>query len=383
VIRSAGPARKPLAIDAPTAVGVLVRILTRGPIARIDVTRQLRLSAASVTKAVATLMDHGLVTMAEDQTVAPTSPGRPARALRVVPESLLAIGVSVSAGRLVAAATTLRAGVLHVVEDNVSGSSPAELCAAIGRAVRDLRGELGDQTARIGGIGIAVDGSPADGFAGFEGLVRAEFEGERVLVVNAMHAHALTEEWFGAAVGLGTFAVVSVGPQVRCAVFANGGIVSGPHGDGALGRMPSGGSDVDSVVSTGAILGAARRAVGNRRLSLAKARILAQESDPRLTPVLAAAGTALGQATGTVAAITGLELVVVTGDFLTESLELHAALGAAFTPLANGAALVIRSQRPEDTARAAAATVLRHIIESGFRTEAGTVKAFTPGSSPG
>ncbi|HET6739738.1 MAG TPA: hypothetical protein VFH76_12415, partial [Kribbella sp.] len=285
-----------------------------------------------------------------------------------------------SAGRLVATVTTLRAGVLHVVEDCVSGSSPAEHCAAISRAVRELRGELGDRAARIGGIGVAVDGPPDDGF---EAMVRAEFDGERVLVVNAMHAQALTEEWFGAAVGLGTFAVVSVGPQVRCAVFANGGIVTGPHGDGALGRMPFGASDVDSVASTGAILGAAGRAVGNRRLTLAKARTLAQESDPRLTPVLTAAGKALGQAAGTVAAVAGLELVVVTGDFLTESLDLHAALGAAFTPLAGSAALVIRSQRPEDTARAAAATVLRHIIESGFRTEAGTVKAFTPGPSPG
>lgn len=366
MIKSAGPARKPLAIDAPTAVSVLVRILTRGPIARIDVTRQLRLSAASVTKAVATLMDHGLVTTAEDQTVAPASPGRPARALRVVPESLLAVGVAVSAGRLLATVTTLRAGVLHVVEDAAPGS-PAELCAAIGRAVRDLRGKLGDQAARIGGIGIAVDGPPDDGF---EAFVRAELVGDRVLVVNAMHAHALTEEWFGAAVGLGTFAVVSVGPQIRCAVFANGGIVTGPHGDGALGRMPSGESDVDSIGSTDAILSAARRAVANRRLSLAKARILAQEGDPRLTPVLAAAGTALGQAAGTVAAIAGLELVVVTGDFLTESLDLHAALSAAFTPLADSTALVIRSPRPEDTARAAAATVLRHIIENGFRTEA-------------
>ncbi|MEV6282482.1 ROK family protein [Kribbella sp. NPDC051770] len=372
--------RKPLALDSPTAVNVLVRILTRGPIARIDVTRQLQLSPASVTKAVTTLMDHGLVTLAEDRTVAPAAPGRPARALRVVPESLLALGIAVQPGRLVATLTSLRAGVLHRTEYGLPGSTPETVAVAVGRLVRGLRTSLGDAMANVGGIGVVLDGVVGDervrsGQLGWRDVafpqrLRSELPDDVVVVANDVHALAQAEEWFGSAIGMPTFAVVSVGDRVRSALFANGGVVGGPSGDGALGRMVVGSAELDDVASTSAILAAVRTAVGDPRLGRDDALALARDSDPRVTAALTAAGTALGEAAGAVAALAGPELVLVTGDFVTDSVELHAALRAAFAHrverLGYSCALVVRSQGPEDFARAGSAAVLRHLIQHGL-----------------
>jgi predicted NBD/HSP70 family sugar kinase len=374
--------RKPLALDSPTAVNVLVRILTRGPIARIDVTRQLQLSAASVTKAVTTLMDHGLVTLAEDRTVAPAAPGRPARALRVVPESLLALGIAVRRDRLFATVTSLRAGILHRTEYGLAGSSPETVAVAIGKLVRGLRTTLGDEMAGLGGIGVVLDGVVGDervrsaelGWrdVAFLARLRAELPDDQVVVANDVHAVALAEEWFGAAIGMRSFAVVSVGARVRCALLANGGVVGGPSGDGALGRtvVSSTGTELDAVASTTAILAAIRTAVGDPQLNVVDALALARAGDPRLTAALTEAGTALGDAAATVVAIAGPEVVLVTGDFVTDSTDLHTALRTAFTErveqLGQTCSLVVRSQDPNDFARAAAAILLRHLIQNGL-----------------
>jgi predicted NBD/HSP70 family sugar kinase len=202
--------------------------------------------------------------------------------------------------------------------------------------------------------------------------LRAELPDDEVVVANDVHALALAEEWFGAAIGMKTFAVVSVGARVRSALFANGGPVSGSSGDGALGRtvVSSTGTDLDAVASMTAILAAARTAVGNPQLSMDEALALARDGDPRLTAAATTAGTALGEAAATVVAIAGAELILVTGDFVTDSTDLHTALRAAFAhrveQLSYSCSLVVRSQGPEDFARAGSAAVLRHLIQHGL-----------------
>jgi predicted transcriptional regulator len=70
---------------------VLTRILTQGPIPRVEIARRTGLSQAAVTKAVAPLIDAGFVT---DQAAAPVEGdsqlgiGRPVSPLTVVPSSV-------------------------------------------------------------------------------------------------------------------------------------------------------------------------------------------------------------------------------------------------------------------------------------------------------
>ena len=53
---------RPLPLATPAGVEVLTRILTQGPIPRVEIARRTGLSQAAVTKAVAPLIEAGFVT---------------------------------------------------------------------------------------------------------------------------------------------------------------------------------------------------------------------------------------------------------------------------------------------------------------------------------
>src|SRR4051794_14426224 len=85
---------RPLPLATPAGVAVLTRILTQGPIPRVEIARRTGLSQAAVTKAVAPLIEAGFVT---DQPVGVPADevgrvelgiGRPVSPLTVVPDSV-------------------------------------------------------------------------------------------------------------------------------------------------------------------------------------------------------------------------------------------------------------------------------------------------------
>ena len=87
---------------------MLTRILTQGPIPRVEIARRTGLSQAAVTKAVAPLIEAGFVT---DQPAVPAEVenqlgiGRPVSPLTVVRNSVSVIGLKVTPTALIGVTT--------------------------------------------------------------------------------------------------------------------------------------------------------------------------------------------------------------------------------------------------------------------------------------
>lgn len=118
----------------------------------------------------------------------------------------------------------------------------------IATAIGEVAGELGHARGRPIGIGVAgcvtlsgvVRGSPnLPGLAGSaieRGLGRAL--GERVVVDNDAHCHALAEAWIGAAMRTPTFLLVTLGSGIGSGVVVGGKVYRGATGYGCeLGHM--------------------------------------------------------------------------------------------------------------------------------------------------
>ena len=89
----------------------LVRLLVHGPASRADLARQLRLSAATLTRISRSLEEGDLVRPAENSV--PQRLGRPSQAMDVNVDAAHLIGIKLSAGDLNLVRTDMRSTVLN------------------------------------------------------------------------------------------------------------------------------------------------------------------------------------------------------------------------------------------------------------------------------
>ncbi|HZX03725.1 ROK family transcriptional regulator, partial [Kribbella sp.] len=205
---------------------MLTKILTQGPIPRVEIARRTGLSQAAVTKAVAPLIETGFVTDAPVGEEGQLGIGRPVSPLTVVPSSVSVIGVKVTPTSLIGVTTDFTAGILNIRHEELDSTDPDVVIDRLADHVKALIGALKTGTAMAGplaGIGIAVSGdvdathgvvrdSP---LMGWRGVPVAELLGKRVrvpiLVSNDVRALTVAEHWFGAGVNADSFAVVTIG----------------------------------------------------------------------------------------------------------------------------------------------------------------------------
>lgn len=373
---------------------MLTRILTQGPIPRVEIARRTGLSQAAVTKAVAPLIETGFVT---DQ--APPADGdnqvgigRPVSPLTVVPSSVSVIGVKVTPTGLIGVATDFTAGILEVRHEELDGTDPDLVIERLGDHVKALIAALKSGTAVAGplaGIGVAVSGDvdTAHGLVrdsplmGWRGVPVAELLGKRVrlpiVVSNDVRALTVAEHWFGVGVNADSFAVVTIGTGIGCGLYINGEVVSGAYGvSGELGHLPLAPGDlictcgrrgcVETVASSDAILARIRDTTGQADLDLAGAVDLAHEGNRRAREAFDRAGEVIGSALAAMVNLVGPELVVIAGEGVAEYDLYEERMRRAFAEHAFGAAgdcrLMLRSHTFDDWARGAAATVLRSYV---------------------
>ncbi|MET9313220.1 ROK family transcriptional regulator [Kribbella sp. NPDC003505] len=375
----------------PAGVEVLTKILTQGPIPRVEIARRTGLSQAAVTKAVAPLMESGFVT---DQ-AAPTDGdgqlgiGRPVSPLTVVPSSVSVIGVKVTPTSLIGVTTDFTAGILNVRHDPLDDTDPEAVIDQLAEHVKALIAALKSGTAIAGplaGIGIAVSGDvdAAHGVVrdsplmGWRGVPVAELLGQRVrvpiVVSNDVRALTVAEHWFGVGVNADSFAVVTIGSGIGCGLYINGEVVSGAYGvSGELGHLPLAPGDlvctcgrrgcVETVASSDAILARTRETTGRADLDLAGAIKLAHEGDKHAREAFDRAGEVIGSALAAMVNLVGPELVMIAGEGVAEYDLYEERMRRAFAEHAFGAAgncrLMLRSHTFDDWARGAAATVIR------------------------
>lgn len=377
--------------QAPATVLVLRTMLAHGPLTRAEVVRRTGLSSGAVTKAAAPLLDDGWIV----ELGRPTGDhltGRPATLVAVRPERASFVGVKVTADEAIGVLTDLTATPIGTRRSTLDSRDVDSVVATIARLVRRLTGQ---DHAPVHGLGVTISGdvdrptgtvhhSP---FLDWHGIPLARLvetaTGIPTLIENDVRALAVAEQWFGAGAGLSSFALVTVGTGIGCAMSIDGRVVSGAHGvAGEVGHLPLGGLDrmctcgnrgcVEAVASTQAIVEQARQATGDPDLTMARAVKLAHDGDPAVRAVFTRAGHAVGLAMASVANLIGPERIIISGEGVSAYDLFADQIRQTFTARAFGAAkdceLIVRPLPFEEWARGGAAVAAQLLVTPGRRS---------------
>ncbi|WP_433164106.1 ROK family transcriptional regulator [Kribbella sp. CA-247076] len=372
---------------------MLTRILTQGPIPRVEIARRTGLSQAAVTKAVAPLIEAGFVT---DQPATPAEAesqlgiGRPVSPLTVIRNSISVIGLKVTPTALIGVTTDFTAGIRTVRHRPLDDPTPATVIEQLAELAKELIAAADTTTGPLIGIGVAVSGD-VDGkhgvvrhspLMGWRDVAVADLMARHVkvpvVVTNDVRALTVAEHWFGVGVDADSFAVVTIGSGIGCGLYINGEVVSGAYGvSGELGHLPLAPGDlvctcgrrgcVETVASSDAILSRTRETTGKPDLDLAGAIKLAHEGDAHAREAFDRAGEVIGSALAAMVNLVGPELVVIAGEGVADYDLYEERMRQAFQAHAFGAAgkgrLMLRSHTFDDWARGAAATVIRSYVK--------------------
>lgn len=360
-------------------------VLTHGPLSRRDAARMTGLSAASVTKLVRPMINHGyLVERLPEAGV----PGRPQIPLQVDAMRHHAVGIKLMDGEIVGVVADLHAEVQTAHRMRYEDTSPAGVVDAIERITSVLLDRSPVADDKLLGIGVALGGH-VDGSRGV--VVRSPFLdwadvplrdllAERmdlpIVIENDVNTLALAEQWFGAGGGVPSFALVTIGAGVGCALVMDGQLWRGVSGAaGEFGHMivdPDGPvchcgkrGCLEAVVGDRAIAEAMSATAGRRFTTVAQVVAAAHAGDAQARRVFTQAGIALGRAIATLLNLLNPPLVMLSGEGITASDLFMDALRSeldrdAFSTTASDCTLLVRPLPDETWARGAAATMLRH-----------------------
>ncbi|MEQ8787745.1 MAG: ROK family transcriptional regulator [Pirellulaceae bacterium] len=226
---------------------VLRTLQSEGPASRAELTRRLGSTAPTVSKAVASLLETGLL---EEYDADENGRGRPAKLLRLATQTAQVLGlvIDVEQCRLVTAGLD---GALKD-ETHTAFETPAtydDLLDHVEQHARGLTQTLGVSTL---GVGVSIPGlfdyreqkgilSPNVPVTNGRCLGR-DLEtrlGLPCVVLQEMHALCLAERHYGEAKGLDDFAMLEAGAGVGLGIFSGGQLLTGNSGiAGEIGHIP-------------------------------------------------------------------------------------------------------------------------------------------------
>lgn len=354
-------------------------VLVHGPITRRSLAARLSLSPASLTRLAKPFLDRGLFVELDDE-VAAGRIGRPVRPLDVAPSGRRFVGVKLTAERVYAVSTDMRAAQQASVELPLTSRDPHAVARLVADAVHAL------DVAAPAGVGVCLGGAVRDGVvehAPFLGWSEVDFAAlledavaAPVTIDNDVLALAEAEHWFGAGRGLEGFSLVTIGAGVGHALVVHDEVLrSREAGVGLVGHLPL---DPDgpvcarghrgcaqSLLTSGSITAQVAERVGSE-VGYDEVLDLAAAGDPRASPVVARAADALGRLLALVANVTQQPRVVLAGD----GVRLHVvaedrvrqALGAHRDPRADPVEVFVDPSGFAAWARGAAAVAIQAAV---------------------
>jgi predicted NBD/HSP70 family sugar kinase len=360
-------------------------LVIHGPQSRTALAKKLGLSSASLTRLSKPLMESGLIV--EGDAAHNPANGRPTRPLEVVPDGLHFLGVKLTAERLYAVVTNLRADVIGEASAPLTDLGPDTVVARLGEVADGLVA----RSRRPVAVGVTLGGnahSPTrldeservdSGQLGWEGVPVRRLVAERLgipcVVKNDVTALAYAQQWFGDARGVRDFAVVAVGDGVGYALFAHGREVRITEADlGEFGHQildpqgpecPAGHRGcASSYATTRSVLRAA--AQGMRRFPAYQEVLrLAAAGDPVCAEVVQQAAWALGVVVGNVVNSTMVKTVIVAGEGGDIARLARAGLERGMAARRRDLAAITLTLQPHDFtdwARGAAVTAIRSYV---------------------
>ncbi|MFM8274485.1 MAG: ROK family transcriptional regulator [Gemmata sp.] len=231
---------------------VLRVIQSKGALSRAEVARESGLSAPTVSKAVVSLINAGLL---EETDATELARGRPAPKVRLATTSAQVLGVSIDVGHCEVVSAGLD-GSLHDAAQRVpTPSTYPALLRALEAAARKLMARPGVSTLGLGlslpglvdyrkGHGVLSPNVPiTNGHAPAADL--AERLSIECTLLQESHALCLAERNYGLAKGFDDFALLDVGAGVGLGIMSGGRLLKGRSGlAGEIGHftaVPQGG----------------------------------------------------------------------------------------------------------------------------------------------
>jgi predicted NBD/HSP70 family sugar kinase len=250
---------------------VLETIRSGAPISRAQISRRAGISKPTVSLALQSLLEAGLVRET------PPQPGRPtygATFFELVPEAGLVLGLDLGARFLRGAICDLRGDVRARQDVELDGADAAQAIDAIAELRTTLAAASGLATALIDGAVVGVPGVVeadsgllrlATNVPGLEGRdwgaeLRARL-GLTVTVENDINLAAIGEGWRGVADGVEDFVFLSVGTGLGAGLVLRGELHRGRNGAAGEVDLVAAGRDDDIDPCAAAVSALAARLV--------------------------------------------------------------------------------------------------------------------------
>jgi predicted NBD/HSP70 family sugar kinase len=219
---------------------VLETIRASAPVSRAEISRLVGISKPTVSLAIQSLLEAGLVREATD---APDGPRYGAVFFEPVPEAALVVGFDLGARFLRGAVCDLRGEIRARLDVDVAGTDAESVLEEIA-SLRTRLVEAADlETAAIDGVVVGVPGvvdarsgriDLATSVAGLEGGGFRDALRDRlqlpVTLENDVNLAALGEQWQGVANGVDDFVFLSIGTGLGAGLVLHGELHRGHNG---------------------------------------------------------------------------------------------------------------------------------------------------------
>ncbi len=309
---------------------VLETIRTGAPISRAEISRRAGISKPTVSLALQSLLDAGLVREADHD---PGGPSYGAVFFEPVPEAALVLGLDLGARFLRGAICDLR-GEIRARQDVELGGADAGAALQAILTLRDTLTQASELSPEL--IDSAVVGVPgvvdtdtgklelATNVPGLGGMAfAAELQrrlGRPVTAENDINLAAVGEHWSGVARGVDNFAFLSIGTGLGAGMILNGELYRGRHGAAGEVDLVAAGSesDIDPCASAVSAL-AMRMAQGRADTSLEPPYAVpavfgaARTGDPLAVQVVDEVARRIALHIVPISAVTDVALVVLGG----------------------------------------------------------------------
>jgi predicted NBD/HSP70 family sugar kinase len=301
---------------------VLETIRAGAPISRAEISRRAGISKPTVSLALQSLLESGLVREAER---GPDGPGYGAVYFEPVAEAALVLGLDLGA-RFVRGALCDLAGTVRARQDvELTMAAVADAVEAIERLHSSLLDASGLDPDRVDGVVVGVPGVVesgtgvlrlAENVAGLEGRPFAsELQsalGQPVTLENDINLAALGEQWQGVARGVDDFVFLSIGTGMGAGLVLGGELHRGRHG--AAGEIDFALIGLDETVDPSAPQVSELASEFTARQADARAVFgAARNGDERARAVVAEIARRIALHLAPIAAVADVELVVLGG----------------------------------------------------------------------